>query len=314
MNEKKVCLVTGGAGFIGSNLCKLLLSQNKHVICMDNLSSGKKENISELLENRDFEFVYQDVSIPYECYADLIFNLACTASPKFYQKNPIETMKSNVLGAINVLNIAEKNNCRIFHASTSEVYGDPKEFPQKETYLGNVNPNGVRSCYDEGKRAAESIFMDYYRTRCIKIKIARIFNVYGPKMRSDDGRLISNLVIQALKNQPMTIYGDGSQTRSLCYIDDLLDGILNLMDTPDDVTGPVNLGNPDERSVLEIAGIIKDITQSKSPIEFRPLPQDDPKRRCPDISLASSILNWKPNVDLRTGIAKTVDYYRIELC
>lgn len=309
MKEKINCLITGGAGFIGSNLCNLLLSQNNHVVCLDNLSSGRKENISRFMENPDFEFVYQDISVPYEGSPDLIFNLACPASPKFYQKAPVETMKTNVLGAINVLNIAEKNNCPIFQASTSEVYGDPTEFPQKENYWGNVNPDGIRSCYDEGKRAAETIFMDYYRSHQTKIKIARIFNVYGPGMRSDDGRLISNLINQAIRNEPMTIYGDGMQTRSLCYIDDLLDGIIRLINTSDDVTGPVNLGNPDEKTVLEIASIIKEITGCKSEIKHCPLPKDDPKRRCPDITMAKKLLNWTPKVDLRTGIKKTLEYY-----
>lgn len=309
MKEKINCLITGGAGFIGSNLCNLLLSQNNHVVCLDNLSSGMKENISKFIGNPDFEFVYQDISVPYEGSPDLIFNLACPASPKFYQKAPVETMKTNVLGAINVLNIAEKNNCPIFQASTSEVYGDPTEFPQKENYWGNVNPDGIRSCYDEGKRAAETIFMDYYRSHQTKIKIARIFNVYGPGMRSDDGRLISNLINQAIRNEPMTIYGDGMQTRSLCYIDDLLDGIIRLINTSDDVTGPVNLGNPDEKTVLEIATIIKEITGGKSEIKYCPLPKDDPKRRCPDITMAKKLLNWAPKVDLRTGIKKTLEYY-----
>lgn len=314
MKTNNTFLVTGGAGFIGSNLCRYLLQKGHKVICLDNFISGTIDNIRPLLSNNNFQLIKQSVIEPINCYADIIINLASTASPKFYQKYPIDTFKTNIYGAINLLEFANKNHSTILQASTSEIYGDPQSHIQNEEYWGNVNPIGIRSCYDEGKRAAESIFMDFHRTYHTKIKIARIFNCYGPNLRSDDGRIISTFITQALKDKNLTVYGDGTQTRSFCYIDDMLEGIYKFVQSEDKIIGPINLGNPQELSVIQIARLIIKLTNSKSDIKYYPLPQDDPRHRCPDISLAQQLLNWNPTTDIIEGIKKTIDYYRnIEL-
>lgn len=304
-------LVAGGAGFIGANLCQYLLSRGDTVFCIDNLYTGKMQNIKTLLSHFNFQYIPADVTslqnIPEKI--DEIYNLACPASPVQYQKNPIYTWATNVLGTLNLLKLAEKNECLFLQASTSEVYGDPIEHPQQENYWGNVNMVGVRSCYDEGKRAAETICMDFYRKKGMKIKIVRIFNTYGPKMQRDDGRVISNFIIQALQNEPITIYGSGEQTRSFCYIDDLILGLVKMMATSDDIVGPINIGNPDEITILEIAAKIKNMTNSKAEIIFKKLPDDDPKRRCPDITKAKTNLNWQPNIDLKQGLKETIEYF-----
>lgn len=305
-------LVTGGSGFIGSHLCERLLANGKSVICMDNLFTGEKKNVASIAENLRFLFTEHDVTEPYYPHEDIseIYNLACPASPIHYQVNPIKTTKTSVLGAYNMLGLAKRTQARILQASTSEVYGDPEEHPQAEDYWGHVNPIGVRSCYDEGKRCAESLFMDYRRQHGLKIKVARIFNTYGPRMRPDDGRVVSNFIVQALRNESLTIYGDGSQTRSFQYVDDLIEGLIRLMNTEDGFTGPVNLGNPDEFSMLQLAQEILELTGSASGIVFKPLPEDDPKQRRPDISLAREKLGgWKPAIKLREGLLKTINYF-----
>lgn len=304
-----VNLVTGGAGFIGSHLCEALLARGEEVLCLDNFFTGKKSNIQHLLGNPRFELIRHDITHPIYLEVDRIFNLACPASPVHYQINPVKTIKTNVLGALNVLGLAKRVKARVLQASTSEIYGDPLEHPQKETYWGNVNPIGPRSCYDEGKRVAEALFFDYYRQNNVDIRVVRIFNTYGPRMLVNDGRVVSNFIVQALKNEPITVYGDGSQTRSFCYISDLVEGLLKMMDC-DGFVGPVNLGNPAEYTILELAQMIKELTNSKSEIVFKPLPKDDPTRRRPDISLAREKLNWEPKVSIRDGLLKTIDYFK----
>ena len=307
---KKTVLVTGGAGFLGSHLCKALLDRGNHVVCMDNFISGRLANIEILKQNPDFDLIIHDVTEPYNFYVDEIFNLACPASPIFYQRDPIATYKTTVLGAINALDLALRWNALIFQASTSEVYGDALVHPQPETYWGNVNPHGVRSCYDEGKRGAESLFFDYRRKHGMNIKVARIFNTYGPNMNVDDGRVVSNFIIQALQNRDITVYGDGLQTRSFCYVDDLIRGMLALMDSDESVTGPVNLGNPGEFTMLELAEKVLKQTGSKSKLVFMPLPGDDPRVRRPDITLAGKLLGWKPEIPLDEGLRRTIEYFK----
>ena len=302
-------LVTGGAGFIGSHLCKYLLNKGDDVICVDNLFTGSKDNIKELLNNHNFEFIRHDITSSLYVEVDQIYNLACPAAPIHYQYNPIKTIKCNTVGMVNMLGLAKRTGARILQASTSEVYGDPEEHPQKESYWGNVNPIGIRSCYDEGKRVAETLCFDYHRQNKVDIRIVRIFNTYGPNLHKNDGRVISNFIVQALKNEPITIYGDGSQTRSFCYISDLLEGMHRMMNK-EDFIGPVNLGNPTEFSVKEIATKIKELTNSSSEIIHNELPKDDPVRRKPDISLAKSKLNWEPKINLDEGLTKTIDYFK----
>ena len=302
-------LVTGGAGFIGSHLCKYLLNKGDDVICVDNLFTGSKDNIKELLNNHNFEFIRHDITSSLYVEVDQIYNLACPAAPIHYQYNPIKTIKCNTVGMVNMLGLAKRTGARILQASTSEVYGDPEEHPQKESYWGNVNPIGIRSCYDEGKRVAETLCFDYHRQNKVDIRIVRIFNTYGPNLHKNDGRVISNFIVQALKNEPITIYGDGSQTRSFCYISDLLEGMHRMMNK-EDFIGPVNLGNPAEFSVKEIATKIKELTNSSSEIIYNELPKDDPVRRKPDISLAKSKLNWEPKINLDEGLTKTIDYFK----
>jgi UDP-glucuronate decarboxylase len=309
----KRILVTGGAGFIGSHLCERLLDLGHEVICLDNYFTGSKMNIIHLVNNPYFELVRHDVTMPLFYETDEIFNLACPASPVHYQYNGIKTIKTSVMGAINTLGLAKRTKSKILQASTSEVYGDPEVHPQTEDYWGNVNTLGPRACYDEGKRCAETLFMNYHHQNNVRIKIARIFNTYGPKMNSNDGRVVSNFIVQALKGENITIYGDGSHTRSFQYIDDLVDGLIKLMDTPDTFTGPVNIGNPVEITISSLAQMIIKMTDSKSKIIFLPLPQDDPKQRKPDITLARKELNWSPKVDAETGLAKTVEYFRKSL-
>ncbi len=308
--HKQTILVTGGGGFIGSHLCELLLSRGNDVICLDNFFTGSKNNIRHLLSNPSFELIRHDVTIPIELEVDAIYNLACPASPIHYQHDAVQTIRTNVLGAMNMLDLARRLRIPILQSSTSEVYGDPKEHPQRETYWGNVNPIGVRSCYDEGKRCAETLFFDYHRQYGLPIKVVRIFNTYGPRMLPNDGRVVSNFIVQALKSSDITIYGDGSQTRSFCCVTDLVAGLEAMMQTPDDVTGPVNLGNPGEFTVRELAETIIRITGSKSKIVYRPLPQDDPARRKPDVSLARELLGWTPAISLEDGLRQTIDYFR----
>ena len=308
MSRKRI-LVTGGAGFLGSHLCRRLLGEGNEVISVDNYSTGSKENIVELKKNPYFEDIRHDVNTPLYLEVDEIYNLACPASPVHYQYDPIQTTKTCVLGTINMLGLAKRTRAKIFQASTSEVYGDPVVHPQKETYWGNVNPQGERACYDEGKRCAESLFFDYTRQHDVDIKVARIFNTYGPHMHPEDGRVVSNFVIQALTGDPITIYGDGSQTRSFCYVDDLINGFLLLMDSRDDLLGPVNLGNPVEFTILEFANIVIDLIGSSSSLVFKPLPSDDPQKRQPDITLAKMELGWQPKVTLQEGLKKTISYF-----
>ena len=305
----KRILVTGGAGFIGSHLSERLLDEGHEVICVDNFFTGAKENIKHLLGNPYFEIIRHDICFPLYTEVDEIYNLACPASPIHYQFDPVQTTKVNVSGSINMLGLAKRLKIRVLQASTSEVYGDPTIHPQPETYRGNVNPVGPRACYDEGKRCAETLFFDYHRQHGIDIKVVRIFNTYGPRMHPNDGRVVSNFIIQALRSEDISIYGDGSQTRSFCYVDDTVDGIIRMMNTPRGITGPVNLGNPNEISILDLARLIIDLTGSRSRIVFKPLPQDDPRRRCPDITLARVKLGWKPKIDLKTGLKKTVEYF-----
>jgi len=307
-------LITGGAGFLGSHLGDKLLAQGHEVICLDNFFTGRRKNIEHNLKNPYFEFVRHDVTAPYMAEVDEIYNLACPASPVHYQYNPIKTVKTSVMGAINMLGLAKRVKAKILQASTSEVYGDPHVHPQPEEYWGNVNTIGIRSCYDEGKRCAETLFMDYHRQNGVKIKIIRIFNTYGPRMNPDDGRVVSNFIVQALKGQDITIFGDGQQTRSFQYVDDLLEGMVRLMGTPDSVTGPVNVGNPNEFTMLELATKVIDLTGSKSKLIYEPLPADDPKQRQPDIRKAGELLNgWYPNIQLEEGLKKTIAYFEEEL-
>jgi UDP-glucuronate decarboxylase len=309
----KRILVTGGAGFIGSHLCEKLLDMGNEVICLDNYFTGSKMNIIHLLNNPYFELIRHDVTTPIFIETDEIYNLACPASPVHYQYNGIKTIKTSVMGAINTLGLAKRTKSKILQASTSEIYGDPEVHPQNEEYWGNVNTLGPRACYDEGKRCAETLFMNYYTQNSVRIKIARIFNTYGPKMNSNDGRVVSNFIVQALKGEDITIYGDGSHTRSFQYVDDLINGLIKLMATPDSFTGPVNLGNPYEITISTLAEKIIKLTGSKSKIIYLPLPQDDPKQRKPDISLAIKELGWEPKVDVETGLARTVEYFRKSL-
>ena len=306
---KKRILVTGGAGFLGSHLCERLLRDKHQVICVDNCYTGTKENIVGLLGNRSFEFLRHDVTFPLYVEVDEIYNLACPASPIHYQFDPIQTTKTSVHGAINMLGLAKRVKAKILQASTSEVYGDPSVHPQREQYWGNVNPIGLRSCYDEGKRCAETLFFDYYRQLRLQIKVARIFNTYGPRMHPNDGRVVSNFIVQALKNQPITVFGDGSQTRSFCYVDDLIEGLVFLMNSSDDLTGPVNLGNPGQFTILELAQKVIEMTGSSSRIIHEPLPEDDPRQRQPDITLAKQRLGWEPKVRLEEGLTHTIAYF-----
>jgi UDP-glucuronate decarboxylase len=301
-------LVTGGAGFIGSHLCERLLGAGHEVICLDNFFTGTKDNIAHLMDSHRFELVRHDVIEPILLEVDQVYNLACPASPIHYQCNPVKTIKTNVMGVLNMLGLAKRVGARILQASTSEIYGDPREHPQTESYWGNVNPIGIRSCYDEGKRVAETLMMDYHRQNGVDVRIVRIFNTYGPRMAEQDGRVVSNFILQALRNEDLTVYGDGSQTRSFCYVDDLVDGVVRMMGA-EDFTGPVNLGNPVENTILEFAERIIAITGSRSKVAFQPLPQDDPKQRRPDVSLATARLGWRPRVDLDTGLRKTVAYF-----
>ncbi|OGP78451.1 MAG: NAD-dependent dehydratase [Deltaproteobacteria bacterium RBG_16_49_23] len=302
-------LVTGGAGFLGSHLCERLLKEGHDLLCVDNFYTGSKRNINHLLDHPYFELLRHDITFPLYVEVDEIYNLACPASPIHYQNDPVQTTKVNVHGSINILGLAKRLKAKILQASTSEVYGDPSIHPQPENYWGNVNCIGPRSCYDEGKRCAETLFFDYYRQHGIKIKVARIFNTYGPNMHPDDGRVISNFILQALRNEPITIFGDGSQTRSFCYVDDMIDGLIRLMNSPDDFTGPVNLGNPNELSILKLAEKIIQMTGSKSKIVFKPLPADDPRQRQPLIDLAKEKLGWAPGVPLEEGLKKTIAYF-----
>ena len=310
MKKNKKILIAGGAGFIGSHICKKLVLQDNKVFCVDNLLTGNKDNIKNLLNTKNFKFIKKDINQKIFLNVDEIYNLACPASPPKYQKNPVETVKASVLGSINLLELAKKVNAKILQASTSEIYGNPKEHPQKETYNGNVNPIGIRSCYDEGKRCAETLFFDYHRQKKVKIKVARIFNTYGPKMDFFDGRVISNFIVQCIKNKNLTIHGKGKQTRSFCYIDDMVDALIKFMNLKSNFTGPLNLGNPYEINIFKIAKKIKKLTNSKSKIIFLNLPVDDPIKRKPDISLAKKKLKWKPKISLEIGIKKTIKYFK----
>ncbi len=306
----KRILVTGGAGFLGSHLCGRLLKEGQEVICADNFYTGRRSNISDFFNNPRFEVIRHDICFPFYAEVDEIYNLACPASPIHYQFDPVQTTKTSVHGAINMLGLAKRVKAKIFQASTSEVYGDPKIHPQPEAYWGNVNPIGYRSCYDEGKRCAETLFFDYYRQHKLKIKVARIFNTYGPKMHPNDGRVVSNFIMQALQGESITVYGDGSQTRSFCYVDDLIEGFIRFMKSPDDFTGPVNLGNPDEFTILELAEKVIKLTRSRSKIIYKPLPYDDPIQRQPNIKLARSKFKWEPKVKLEDGLKETIKYFK----
>ncbi|MGD9914675.1 MAG: UDP-glucuronic acid decarboxylase family protein [Rhizobiaceae bacterium] len=308
--SRKRILVTGGAGFLGSHLIDRLIGEGHAVVCLDNLQTGSRRNIEHLAGNPDFTFVEQDVTDAIDLEVDAIYNLACPASPPHYQRDPIRTMKTSVLGALNVLELAKRRGCRVLQASTSEVYGDPNVHPQTEDYWGHVNPIGPRACYDEGKRSAETLFFDHHRHAGVRIKVARIFNTYGPRMDHADGRVVSNFVVQALRGEPITLYGDGSQTRSFCYVDDLVDGLMRLMNSDEGVTGPVNLGNPNEFTIRELAERAVRMTGSGSTIEYRPLPEDDPRQRQPDISRAKATLGWEPKVQLEEGLGRTIAYFR----
>ena len=310
MHTRKRILVTGGSGFLGSHLCDRLVNEGNDVICVDNFYTGSKDNISRLLSNPNFELMRHDVTFPLYVEVDEIYNLACPASPVHYQYDPVQTTKTSVHGAINMLGLAKRTRSKIFQASTSEVYGDPSVHPQPETYNGNVNPIGPRSCYDEGKRCAETLFFDYKRQHNINIRVVRIFNTYGPRMHPNDGRVVSNFIMQALRGQPITIYGDGQQTRSFCYVDDLIEGFIRMMNANDGVSGPINLGNPNEFTIKDLAEIIIKLTSSKSKLIKNPLPQDDPLQRQPDITLAKKYLEWQPSMDLETGLTKTIDYFK----
>jgi UDP-glucuronate decarboxylase len=305
----KKILVTGGAGFLGSHLCDILIKEGNDVLCVDNFYTGSKENVKHLIENPHFELMRHDITFPLYVEVDQIYNLACPASPKHYQFDPVQTTKTSVHGAINMLGLAKRLNARILQASTSEVYGDPEIHPQKEDYWGRVNPIGVRSCYDEGKRCAETLFFDYWRQCQVDIKVIRIFNTYGPRMSIDDGRVVSNFIVQALRGEDITIYGDGNQTRSFCFVDDLIGGMIKMMATPRGVTGPINIGNPIEFTILELAKKVITLTNSKAKLVFKPLPQDDPKQRQPNIEKANEHLSWKPNISLENGLVKTISYF-----
>jgi len=309
MHLQRRILITGGAGFIGSFLCEALLSEGCEILCVDNFYTGTRRNIEHLMDHKRFELVRHDVTFPLYVEVDDIYNMACPASPIHYQRDPVQTTKTAVHGAINMLGLAKRVKARILQASTSEVYGDPQVHPQTEDYWGHVNSVGPRACYDEGKRCAETLFFDYYRQHRLRIKVARIFNTYGPRMHPNDGRVVSNFIVQALKNEPITIYGDGNQTRSFCYVSDLVDGLIRLMASPDVVTGPINLGNPNEFSMRELAELVVSLTGSRSKIEYRPLPTDDPRQRKPDISRAQKTLGWEPKVQLEEGLEKTVAYF-----
>ncbi len=302
-------LITGGAGFLGSHLCERLLSDGHDVICLDNFFTGTKQNIEHLLDNPRFELIRHDVTFPLYVEVDEIYNLACPASPVHYQYDPVQTTKTSVYGAINMLGLAKRTNARIFQASTSEIYGDPEVHPQPESYWGKVNPIGLRSCYDEGKRCAETLFFDYRRRHAIDIKVARIFNTYGPRMHPNDGRVVSNFIVQALKGEPITLYGDGKQTRSFCYVDDLIEGFVRLMHMPEYFSGPVNIGNPNEFTMIELAQKIKTLIGSKSPFVYKPLPADDPKQRQPNIQFAKDEMGWEPRIQLEDGLLKTIEYF-----
>ena len=309
MTRKKI-LITGGAGFVGSHLCERLLNEGNEVFCLDNFFTGQKQNIIHLLDNPYFELIRHDVTAPYFIEADEIYNLACPASPIHYQHNPIKTVKTSVMGAINMLGLAKRINAKVLQASTSEVYGDPLVHPQPEGYWGHVNPIGERSCYDEGKRAAEALFSDYHKQNDVKIKIVRIFNTYGPRMHPNDGRVVSNFIVQALQNKDITVYGAGNQTRSFQYVDDLVEGLIKMMASPDSFRGPVNIGNPHEFTILELAKKVIELTNSKAKIIYQPLPSDDPMMRKPDISLAEKELDWKPNIELEEGLVKAIEYFK----
>lgn len=306
----KRVLITGGAGFLGSHLCKRLLGNGHEILCVDNFFTGRRSNVTEFLSNPMFEVMRHDVCFPLYVEVEEIYNLACPASPIHYQFDPVQTTKTSVHGAINVLGLAKRIKAKIFQASTSEVYGDPSIHPQTEDYWGNVNPVGIRSCYDEGKRCAETLFFDYYRQHNLRVKVARIFNTYGPKMHPNDGRVVSNFILQSLRGEELTVFGDGKQTRSFCYVDDMIDAFVRFMDTPDSVTGPINLGNPHEFSILELAQMVIELTSSKSKIVFQPLPEDDPIQRQPDISFANKVLSWKPSVPLEEGLKETINYFK----
>ncbi len=309
MATRKRILITGGAGFIGSHLCRRLIKEKNDIICLDNYFTGMKDNISELIKHPNFELMRHDVTFPLYVEVDEIYNLACPASPIHYQYDPVQTTKTSVHGAINMLGLAKRIGAKIFQASTSEIYGDPTVHPQTENYSGNVNPIGPRACYDEGKRCAETLFFDYYRQHHVNIRVARIFNTYGPRMRLDDGRVISNFIVQALRSEPITIYGTGTQTRSFCFIDDLIDAFISLMGASDDIVGPMNLGNPEEFTIKQLAEIIIEMTGSSSELVYSDIPEDDPLQRCPDIHLANSTLNWSPTTKLREGLKKTIAYF-----
>lgn len=306
----KKILVTGGAGFLGSHLCDRLIERGDEVLCVDNFYTGSRLNVSHLMGHPRFELMRHDVTIPLFVEVDQIFNLACPASPVHYQFDPVQTTKTSVLGAINMLGLAKRTRARILQASTSEVYGDPEVHPQPESYFGRVNPIGIRSCYDEGKRCAETLFFDYFRQHRLEIKVARLFNTYGPRMHPNDGRVVSNFIVQALRGENITIYGDGQQTRSFCYVDDLIEGMLKVMDTPAQVTGPINLGNPSEFTIRQLAEMILELIGSKSVLISAPIPEDDPRQRKPDISLARKELSWSPNIELEEGLRRTIDYFQ----
>ncbi|MBN1847294.1 MAG: SDR family oxidoreductase [Deltaproteobacteria bacterium] len=308
--DRERILVTGGAGFLGSHLCERLLENGSYVLSLDNYFTGQKRNVFHLMENKRFELIRHDIVNPIFIEVDQIYNLACPASPIHYQYNPVKTIKTSVMGSIHMLGLAKRVKATILQASTSEVYGDPTVHPQKEDYWGNVNTIGLRSCYDEGKRCAETLFFDYHRQNHVDIKIVRIFNTFGPRMHPNDGRVVSNFIVQALKNEPITIFGKGEQTRSFCYVDDLVDGLIKMMNGPEDFIGPVNLGNPVEYKIVDLAKTIIRLTRSNSKIEFHPLPMDDPKRRQPDISLAREKLSWKPKIDMEEGLLRTIDYFK----
>jgi UDP-glucuronate decarboxylase len=310
LNMTNKILVTGGAGFLGSHLCDALIKAGHDVLCADNFFTGNKDNVNHLLSNPKFELMRHDVTFPLYVEVDQIYNLACPASPIHYQHDPVQTTKTSVHGAINMLGLAKRLNARILQASTSEVYGDPEVHPQTEDYWGRVNPIGIRSCYDEGKRCAETLFFDYLRQHQLEIKVMRIFNTYGPRMHPNDGRVVSNFIVQALKNESITIYGDGSQTRSFCYVDDLIGGMMKLMESDKAITGPINIGNPNEFTMLELAELVLRLTSSQSKLTFKPLPEDDPKQRQPDISLAKAKLDWEPKVKLEDGLKETIAYFR----
>lgn len=308
-NRKRI-LITGGAGFLGSHLCERLLKEGNDVLCVDNFYSGTRDNIAHLLGNPHLELMRHDVTFPLHVEVDEIYNLACPASPIHYQRDPVQTTKTSVHGAINMLGLAKRTGAKVFQASTSEVYGDPEVHPQQESYWGRVNPIGIRSCYDEGKRCAETLFFDYRRQHDLKIKVVRIFNTYGPRMHPNDGRVVSNFIVQALRGEDITIYGDGSQTRSFCYVDDLIEGFVRLMATPNEITGPINIGNPGEFTILELAEMVLRMVGGSSKLVMQPLPQDDPKQRQPDITQAKEVLGWTPKVTLEEGLEKTIDYFR----